>query len=133
RGTHPGCNGGTRCCSSDVLLFQVVLVTLLGQRDRLAVPSLLVTSLISGYQQHRVPPGIEDIQDADSLRPAEPGCSSFRLVRRECWMRSASGRLSSGPASSSMPMAWPTWIALARSCLRKSCSHARTSDAMTRA
>jgi len=50
-------------------LFQVVLVTLLGQRDRLAVPGLPFTSLISGYQQDRVPPGIEDIQDADLAAP----------------------------------------------------------------
>src|SRR5262245_8538874 len=69
RGTHPGCSGGTRCCSSDVLLFQVVLVTLLGQRDRLAVPGLPFASLISGYQQDRVPPGIEEIQDADLAAP----------------------------------------------------------------
>jgi hypothetical protein len=57
-----------------------------------------------------------------SLRPAEPGRSSFRLLSREWRTRSASGRPSSGPASSSMPMAWPTWIALGRSRLRKSCS-----------
>jgi hypothetical protein len=50
-------------------LFQVVLVTLLGQRDRLAVPGLPFSSLISGYQQNRVPPGIEDIQDADLAAP----------------------------------------------------------------
>jgi hypothetical protein len=50
-------------------LFQVVLVTLLGQRDRLPVPGLPFTSLISGYQQDRVSPGIEDIQDADLAMP----------------------------------------------------------------
>src|SRR6266536_4290205 len=32
-----------------------------------------------------------------SLRPAEPGRSSLRLLSREWWMRSASGRPSSGP------------------------------------
>src|SRR5271166_464501 len=37
-----------------------------------------------------------------SLRPAEPGRSSFRLLSREWRTRSASGRPSSGPASSSM-------------------------------
>jgi hypothetical protein len=35
------------------LLFQVVLVALLSQRDRLLVPGLPLTSLISGHQQDR--------------------------------------------------------------------------------
>jgi hypothetical protein len=50
-------------------LFQVVLVTLLGQRDRLPVPCLPLAGLIPGYQQDRVAPGIEDLQDADLAAP----------------------------------------------------------------
>ena len=51
----------------------------LGQRGCLTVPGLPFTGLIPGYQHDRVPPGIEDMQDAVSLRPAEPGRSSFRF------------------------------------------------------
>jgi hypothetical protein len=50
-------------------LFQVVLVTLLGQRDRLPVPGLPFSGLVSGYQQDRVAQGVEDVQDADLAAP----------------------------------------------------------------
>jgi hypothetical protein len=101
-----------------------------------------VTGLIAG--------AIGDRQKAQAQnQPLEAGAQSYRLrttrtatrsawprflqvARREWWMRPASGRPSSGPASSSMPMAWPTWIALGRSRLRQSCSHARTPGVMTR-
>jgi hypothetical protein len=87
------------CC------FQVVLVTLLGQRDRLPVPGLPFTSLISGCQQDRIALGVEDIQDADLAAPGGAWPQFFQVGQREWWTRSASGRPSSGPASSSMPMA----------------------------
>jgi hypothetical protein len=61
-------------------LFQVVLVTLLGQRDRLPVPGLPFASLISGYQQDRAPPGIEDIQDADLAAPGGAWPQFFQVA-----------------------------------------------------
>jgi hypothetical protein len=101
-------------------LFQVVLVTLLGQRDRLPVPGLPSTSFISGYQQDRVPAGIEDIQDADLAAASRAGPQFLQVVQPRVVDAVGKRAPSSGPASSSMPMAAPTWIALARSRLRKS-------------
>ena len=74
-------------------MFQVVLVTLLGQRDRLAVPGLPFSSLISGYQQNRVPPGIEDIQDADLAAPsgAWPPTTTFKLTGAPTEARTGEG------------------------------------------
>jgi hypothetical protein len=114
-------------------LFEAVLVTLFSQRDRLPVPSLPFTSLISGYQPDRIALGVEDIRDADLAAPGGARPQFFQIgqprVVDAVGERSAQFR----PASSSMPMAWPTWIALARSRVRKLCSHARTSCVMTRA
>jgi len=48
-------------------LFQVVLVALLSQRDRLPVPDLPLTSFISGNQQDRVALGVEGLRASPKI------------------------------------------------------------------